>query len=507
MLKLLKIWLKEEFIISFLKDELSILTWTPKSKVKEDKSFMAYGLDSLSSIELQDKIGQHFSIDVPLADFYEYPTITELVPRIVQLIADGNGKVKAKKQLPTIVPATENKYDNFQLNDIQQAYYLGRSPDMVLGNTPCFAYSEFSSDEIDIQALEKAWNLLTQRHEMLRCKMNEDITQQIIEDIGYQKINPIDITTMKDDEIEPYLLQKRDTKLSSIPDPTELPLLTLEVYLLANNKKKIHIYIDMLVCDASSMFILLKDLHQYYNFPEVELEPLGITFKDYLSYENEHKDGEHFEKSLKYWRSRLETLPSGPALALHAQPVEIKKPHFTRRTFKLNSSAWTRFQNIAATLNVTPTAILLSLYAKVLATWSNTPHFCINLTHFHRMQAHKDVNKLIGDFTSLIPLEVNIPATKEFATYVKEIQSQLLNDLEHDEIGGIQILREMRSIGRESSMPVVFTSTLGLSDFDCTWIGEREFTISQTPQVWIDNQIAQKDGELIINWDCIGRFI
>ena len=154
-------------------------------------------------------------------------------------------------------------------------------------------------------------------------------------------------------------------------------------------------------------------------------------------------------------------------------------------------------------MNATPTAVLLALYGKVLATWSNSPHFCINLTHFHRLQAHKDVNRIIGDFTSLIPLEVNIPAQKGFNTYVKEVQSQLVNDLEHDDIGGVQILREMRSIGRETSMPVVFTSTLGLNDFACDWMGEREFTISQTPQVWIDNQVMQKDGALIINWDCI----
>ena len=262
----------------------------------------------------------------------------------------------------------------------------------------------------------------------------------------------------------------------------------------------------MLVCDASSMFIILEELHYFYNLSEnanKPLEPLSITFKDYLKYVEEHKEGAHFEASLKYWRNRLETLPSGPTLALQKQPVEIAKPKFKRHTFSLKKSEWTHFQNIAASLNVTPTAVLLALYGKVLATWSNDPHFCINLTHFHRLQAHKDVNRIIGDFTSLIPLEVNIPAQKKFENYLQEVQSQLLNDLEHDEIGGIQILREMRSMGRESSMPVVFTSTLGLNDFACDWLGKREFTISQTPQVWIDNQVMQKDGELIINWDCI----
>jgi len=490
-------------IVAWLKKELSLVTQTPLEKISEHKNFMAFGLDSLASVELQNAISEHFSIELPLVAFYDYPSIEALSPQIRLLIEKGSDEVYVKTELPPIIPSQENKYEKFELNNIQQAYLLGRSPDMTLGNTACFAYAEIIGRDLDLKRLEKAWNLLVQRHEMLRCVMHEDITQQIIEEVPYQELIPVDISEFTDDDVDAFLEVEREKKLTELPDPKVLPLISLEAYLLPENKKRIHIYVDMLVCDASSMFIILEELHSFYNFPEGPLAPIGITFKDYLKYTNEHKEGKHFEASLKYWRARLETLPSGPSLALQKQPVEIEKPKFRRREFTLNKEAWSRFQEIAASMNVTPTAVLLALYGKVLATWSNSPHFCINLTHFHRLQAHKDVNRIIGDFTSLIPLEVNIPATKTFDTYLKEVQSQLVNDLEHDDIGGVQILREMRSIGRETSMPVVFTSTLGLNDFACDWMGEREFTISQTPQVWIDNQVLQKEGQLIVNWDCI----
>ena len=487
----------------WLKNEISEITQTSKERITESKNFMAFGLDSLASVELQERISEKFLIDISLVAFYDYPSIQELVPHIRTLVANSDGTHRTKMELPPLLPAMENKYEKFALNNIQQAYLLGRSPDMTLGNTPCFAYAEIAADHLDLNRLEKAWNKLIERHEMLRCVMHEDITQQIIEDLPYQKLVPTDVSQMDSKEVETYLKVERERKLTTVPDPTALPLVSLDAYLLPNKKKKIHIYVDMLVCDASSMFIILEDLHHYYNFPDETLAPLEVTFKDYLRYAEEHKEGEHFDESLKYWRARLETLPSGPTLALKKQPVEIKKPKFSRRSFSLNQGEWKRFQEISAEMNVTPTAVLLALYGKVLATWSNDPHFCINLTHFHRLQAHKNVNKVIGDFTSLIPLEVDIPSYKSFEDYLKEVQSQLLNDLQHDAIGGVQILREMRSIGRESSMPVVFTSTLGLNDFACDWMGEREFTISQTPQVWVDNQVMQKNGELIINWDCI----
>ncbi len=460
--------------ISFwLMNEIAEITQTAKDRMSETKNFMAFGLDSLASVELQERIAEKFQVDISLVAFYDYPSIKELVPYIRTLMENSDGTHRSKVELPPLVPSKENKYEKFALTNIQQAYLLGRSPDLTLGNTPCFAYAEIAADHLDLNRLEHAWNKLVERHEMLRCVMHEDITQQVIEEVPYQKLVPTDLSQMPVDAVETYLKVERERKLTTIPDPTALPLVSMDAYLLPNKKKKIHIYVDMLVCDASSMFIILEDLHHYYNLPDTDLEPLEITFKDYLKYAEDHKEGEHFDDSLKYWRERLETLPSGPTLALEKQPVEIKKPKFNRRSFSLNQGEWKRFQEIAAGMNVTPTAVLLALYGKVLATWSNDPHFCINLTHFHRLQVHKNVNKVIGDFTSLIPFEVDIPSFKSFDKYLKEVQSQLLNDLQHDAIGGVQILREMRSMGRESSMPVVFTSTLGLNDFACDWMGER----------------------------------
>lgn len=56
-------------------------------------------------------------------------------------------------------------------------------------------------------------------------------------------------------------------------------------------------------------------------------------------------------------------------------------------------------------------------------------------------------------------------------------------------------------------MGVVFTSTLGLNlmmeDALLNQLGEVVYSISQTPQVWLDHQIAEKDGGLLFNWDVV----
>jgi amino acid adenylation domain-containing protein len=63
-------------------------------------------------------------------------------------------------------------------------------------------------------------------------------------------------------------------------------------------------------------------------------------------------------------------------------------------------------------------------------------------------------------------------------------------------------------------MPVVFTSTLGLTpsrpeaeapeaDADLGGLGQEGYAISQTPQVWIDHQVTEQHGRLGYNWDVV----
>ncbi len=80
--------------------------------------------------------------------------------------------------------------------------------------------------------------------------------------------------------------------------------------------------------------------------------------------------------------------------------------------------------------------------------------------------------------------------------------------MEHNAVSAIWVLRELaRRTGRPAvSMPVVFTSALGISD-DLTNMslpfGEQIWGISQTPQVWLDCQVTEREGGLFVNWDAV----
>lgn len=85
----------------------------------------------------------------------------------------------------------------------------------------------------------------------------------------------------------------------------------------------------------------------------------------------------------------------------------IEKPHFKRLQFDFTENDWIKFKEIAKEYNVTPTVILCTLYTEILNLWSTEDQYTLNITIFNRYPFHKNVNKIMGDFTSVMLLDID----------------------------------------------------------------------------------------------------
>lgn len=150
-------------------------------------------------------------------------------------------------------------------------------------------------------------------------------------------------------------------------------------------------------------------------------------------------------------------------------------------------------------------SVLIGIYAEVISRWSSNKHFTLNLPIQNRPTIGNNTNSIVGDFTAVNLLEVNVTQNMSFIERVKEITKRLMEDLEHNSFSGVEVLRELSKVSEEKEllMPIVFT---GVLKTDGT-VGTIEYGFSHTPQVWIDCQIVDEiDSEdqekgLMISWD------
>jgi amino acid adenylation domain-containing protein/thioester reductase-like protein len=484
-------------------------------KIGIHDNFFELGGHSLLATQLVTKLSRSFKIAIPLRSLFDQATIAELAAAIENRQADQAETEGEEFLLPTIVPDPERLHDPFPLTDVQQAYLIGRSGAFELGNVATHIYFEFESADLDLPRFEQAWRRMIDRHGMLRAIVLPDGRQQILDQVPAYRMARLDLSEATPEEVTAGLHAVRQQMSHQVLPSDQWPLFEIRATLLPAARVRLHISFDLLIGDARSLEILARELTWYYANPQGSLEPLELSFRDYVLAEVALEDSPLYEHSRQYWWGRLPTLPPAPELPLAKSPGSLTKPRFVRRSARLDQGRWAQLKNRSAEAGLTPSGVLLAAFAEVLTTWSKRPQFSINLTIFNRHPLHPQVNDIVGDFTSLILLAIDNSRAEAFEQRARRIQTQLWEDLDHRYVSAIRVMRELtRQQGWEAgaAMPVVFTSILNMEgagqrgrpgETAGQASGDALYSISQTPQVWIDHQVAESGGALFYNWDVV----
>ncbi|MBN8897605.1 MAG: AMP-binding protein, partial [Rhodospirillales bacterium] len=405
------------------------------------------------------------------------------------------------------MPDLAHRNDPFPLTDMQRAYWVGRRGDLSLGSVSCYLYTEFDTDQVDLARAEAAWNRLVRRHDMLRAVIRPDGTQQILAEVPDYRFAVLDLTGT---DPAPTLARLRDELPRRIAAPDEWPLFDIRVTRF-DGKARLHMGFDLIALDAASIHALRREWGVLYDDLDAPLPPIGVSFRDVVLAQRAAQETPAWQRSAAYWTDRAATLPAGPDLPLRPDAAERTGARFRRRGVVLPADTAAALRRQAQAHGLTLPTLLAGAYASTLAAWSRTQRFCLTVTSFNRPALHPDMPLVLGDYTSTILLEVDATAPR-FADRATALARQLAADLEHAEVGGSHVLREIaRQTGRAApAIPVVFTSALGFrrkgpvaETESGGWdrLGTTVYNVSSTPQVLIDNQISEEDGQLFCNWD------
>ena len=438
--------------------------------------------------------------------------LSEHKPQLLELLRASKAQ-PVEPEVPLLVADPANRYEPFPLTDIQQAYWLGRGGAVEMGDVSIHVYWEHDFHPLDVARMERAWQKVIARHDMLRAVILPDGRQQILREVPPLRIGVLDLSQSSPAEVEAGLAQVRDALSHQVLPLDRAPQVEIRATHLPGGVTRLHQSVDLVQLDGGSLALLAYDVARAYQHPDAELPALDISYRDYVLAERKLHDSQTAQQSLAYWRSRVRELPPAPELPLARAPSSLKTSRFKRRVARLDAPRWAQLQARAKARGLTLSSVLISVYAEVLAAWSKSPRFTLNIPLFSRMPMHPQVNELLGDFTSMVLLGLDLSVPESFESRVQRTQAQLWQDIEHTQhISGVQALRELARVQKTSnaSLPIVFASLLslrseGYADWASAWkqISEPVFTLTQTPQLWIDNQVQQEDGGLAASWDSV----
>ncbi|WP_410003752.1 amino acid adenylation domain-containing protein [Pseudomonas syringae] len=472
-------------------------------------NFFELGGHSLLATRMIYMINQRMGAQLSLSSLFKTPVLMDLAEQV--RLGRGDGPSLDTPFAP-IEADRSARYAPFPLTDIQQAYWFGREASVSLGGVSAHGYEELRIPGLDVPRFEQALNRMILRHDMLRVVFLGDGTQQVLDSVPTYHMPRNDLRGLSADAAQQALQGTRERQSHQVLDASRWPLFEFSLSLLDGDISHLHISLDALIVDAASTQILARELMAFYADPQLQLPEPGLTFRDYVLAEQRLRNDSRYAQALDYWREKVATLAPAPDLPLVCQPESISQPHFTRRDRELSALQWSRLKELARQFAVTPSVMLLTAFSEVLALWSRQPRFTLSLPLFNRMPLHPDVDEIIGDFTSLVLLEVNLDGAASFIDKARAVQARLWQDIDHSVVSGVRVLRELSQARgvQQTAMPIVFNSTLSeaapeLAEFNLADAlnAEHMHSITQTPQVWLDHTLLELEGRLLFNWDSI----
>ena len=463
----------------------------------------AYAPSSIKIMQLTSRIENKHGVEISFKEFIEQETIFDIVNLVINKL--NQKKENNEKNIYSQVKAdTENKHEEFNLTDVQMAYLAGRDIKFELGGRSTHFYVEMDS-ELDIERFNLSFQKVINHHPMLRAIILESGQQKILENVPEYKIEVIDVTSKDQNKRELQFKQIRDEMSHHVFKTDKWPLFDIRAIKVGEYNYKVCMGFDMLIIDGSSFEILGKDLRKYYDDPEFQLEDVDFTFRDYISGYEKMKQTSRYENDRKYWLEKLKDFAVAPRLPLKVNPMNVKYPYYKRKCLVISKEIWNKIKKKADDKKIRHSALLCSIYAWVLSYWSNQERMAINMTLFNRYPFHESINELIGDFTSVMLVDVNVNKDNSIWENTINVQNEILNNLEHKCFDGVEVIREyakINSLGLKAAMPIVFTSML-FNDDESGWtrFGEMNEGVSQTSQVHLDYQALDIDGNLTIRWD------
>lgn len=441
------------------------------------------------------------------------PELRERMKRGRDELAEAIAQSEHADGQPGIDPRPQERHDPFPLTDIQHAYWVGRTPAVELGGNSTHGYIELDATDLDIPRLRRGLDKVIARHDMLRAIIQPDGQQRVLPEVPAYEIAVTDLSGLDPVEQEAGIARIRQELTHQVLPADRWPLFDIRASRLDERRWRLHLSLDMLIMDGFSVGILQRDWYRFYTKPDWAPDPIEVSFRDYVIAEQGQRGERQYAADKEYWLDRLDQLPPAPELPLAVQPGQVSRPLFSRHHARLPRDRWSVVKETARHRGITPSAVLIATFSDVLRIWSKRANFTLNLTLFNRPPLHPQINEVIGDFTSAFLLEVRADPEDSFTVRAERVHRQLMDDLGHSSYTGVRLLRERaRRLGGRpgAAMPVVFTSMIGFessgSPTEMTrMFGDVVYSVSQTPQVWLDYQVLEDRGDLLINWDFVDQ--
>lgn len=477
------------------------------AEVGVDDDFFSLGGHSLLAAQLTSRINKELGIALSLRALFDGPTVAKLA-RMVQGI-DGEAVPKREP----IKPLADRSHGPMSV--MQERLYLLEqfNPGQITYNTPS---AHRLRGPLQLQVFQAAIDAMIQRQSVLRTTIGlvDGEPMQIVHDVVDVDITDVvDVSHLPRDEREAEVSRRMDALIQTPFELDRAPLIKSRLFRLGPEE---HVWFFMthhLIWDGWSFDLMYTDMAELYAAQlegrAPDLPELPVSYADFSAWHHEWLQGPEYAKQLAFWRERL----GGAGQGVEALPTDLpRRPGMSGRgvTHRITvpQDVTSALHDTAKQVDATLYMVLLTAYFALVSRTSGLRELIVGTPVRGRNTA--EVENLMGYFTSLLPLRMEIDPSMSFAQAVKKVKDVVLDSFAHPDIRLEDLVRELSVRSREGGA-VLYHALFSFQDIRqrvCEWgpLTHERYPVFQTAStqdlgLWFVEQDTGLSGGFIYNAD------
>ena len=437
-------------------------------QIEPAQPITAVGLDSLMAIELQHEVEDSLALSLPLTRLLAGPTLIQLA---ADLLAQVETPPLTDHRGPELSGAQSSRYP---LSHGQRGIWFLHhiSPDL-----PAYTIGKSLQirGELDQAALKRAFQMLVDRHEVLRTTFSLNSNSEPFQYVHEQSdadVQFIDAGGWDAPSLERYL----DQEAARPFDLEHGPLFRARLLTRSPQDHVLLVTIHHIIVDFWSLMVLFHELRACYiaatTGTQPELARVDRRYSDYVNYQDMLLGGSAGDQLRAYWRQKLAgELPSLDLWIARPQPAQPTYKAAAQH-FMLSTELVQQLQRLSQAHGATLyTTVLAALYV-LLWHYSGQDDLLVGSPMAGRTR--REVRDQVGYFVNPIPLRANLAGNPSFSRVLAQVRQTVIDAIDHQDYPLLLLVEELRRV-RVGSQSQLFQTILNWQKAQFT--GEKQLTL------------------------------
>ena len=310
--------------------------------------------------------------------------------------------------------------------------------------------------QLCLYALQRAVELLVDRHQALRSRINVRDNELVIASQWKIEVPVTDFSGLPDGEAPAHMARWFATRSQTAFDLELGPLLKVEVAKRSDQIYYLYLSAHHTVIDGAAIGILLAELSALYNAAMLDAAPAlpdTLQISDYAQWLTRSIETKEWQLQKDFWINRISA--SSPALEFPTdRPRPLRKTYRGQRlTATLDPQLLADIKRVSRQENCTLLMTLFAAYTVLVHRLADQREIVVGIPALGRSLPGGD--GLVAYCAHIMPICSDVQCRPRFTEHLRAIRSALLDAYENQDFPFASYLNELKIVRDASRAPLV----------------------------------------------------